>query len=53
MARNKKQTSKAVATKASQILKDGRYSDKSKSVAGSAWHRPDRARRNKPNPDGQ
>ena len=36
MARNKKQTSKAVATKASQILKDGRYSDKSKSVAGSA-----------------
>ena len=36
MARNKKQTSKAVATKASQILKGGRYSDKSKSVAGSA-----------------
>lgn len=36
MASNKKQTSKAVATKASQILKDGRYSDKSKSVAGSA-----------------
>lgn len=36
MASNKKQTSKAVATKASQILKDGRYSGKSKSVAGSA-----------------
>lgn len=36
MARNKKQTSKAVATKANQILKDGRYSGKSKSVAGSA-----------------
>lgn len=33
---NKKQTSKAVASKASDILRDGRYSDKSKSVAGSA-----------------
>lgn len=33
---NKKQTSKTVATKASKILKDGRYSSKSKSVAGSA-----------------
>ena len=36
MASNRKQTSKAVATKASQILKDGRYSSKSKSVAVSA-----------------
>lgn len=36
MASNKKQTSKAVSTKASQILKDGRYSGMSKSVAGSA-----------------
>lgn len=36
MASNKKQTSKAVATKASQILRDNRYSGKSKSVAGSA-----------------
>lgn len=36
MASNRKQTSKAVATKASQILKDGRYSSKSKSAAGSA-----------------
>ena len=36
MASNRKQTSKAVATKASQILKDGRYSSKSKSVEGSA-----------------
>lgn len=36
MAKNSKQTSKAVATKASQILKDNRYSRKSKSVAGSA-----------------
>ena len=36
MASNRKQTSKAVANKASQILKDGRYSSKSKSVAGSA-----------------
>lgn len=36
MASNKKQTSTAVATKASQILRDNRYSGKSKSVAGSA-----------------
>lgn len=33
---NTKSTSKAVASEASDILKDGRYSDKSKSVAGSA-----------------
>lgn len=33
---NKKQTSKSVASKASDILRDNRYSDKSKSVAGSA-----------------
>lgn len=33
---NKKQTSKSVATKASQILRDGRYGSKAKSVAGSA-----------------
>ena len=33
---NTKQTSKSVATKASDILRDKRYSDKSKSVAGSA-----------------
>lgn len=33
---NKKQTSKPVASKASEILRDDRYSDKSKSVAGSA-----------------
>jgi len=33
---NTKQTSKNVASKASTILKDNRYSDKSKSVAGSA-----------------
>lgn len=36
MAKNSKQTSKAVATRASRILKDGRYSKASKSVAGSA-----------------
>lgn len=36
MAKNTKQTSKAVATKASKILRDNRYSAKSKSVAGSA-----------------
>jgi hypothetical protein len=33
---NKKQTSKTVAKKASQILRDGRYGNKTKSVAGSA-----------------
>ena len=33
---NKKQTSKAVASKASDILRNGRYSDKAKSVAASA-----------------
>lgn len=33
---NTKKTSKAVATKASKILTDGRYSATSKSVAGSA-----------------
>lgn len=36
MAKNSKQTSKSVATKASKILKDGRYGKDSKSVAGSA-----------------
>jgi len=33
---NSKQTSRKVASKASKILTDGRYSDASKSVAGSA-----------------
>lgn len=33
---NKKQTSKSVASKASKILRDNRYSSTSKSVAGSA-----------------
>lgn len=36
MEKNSKQTSKSVATKASKILKDGRYGKNSKSVAGSA-----------------
>ena len=36
MAKNTKQTSKSVATKASEILKDNRFSDKAKSVAASA-----------------
>ncbi len=36
MANNSKQTSKAVASKASKVLSDGRYSKTSKSVAGSA-----------------
>lgn len=33
---NKRQTSKPVASKASKILKDGRYGKNVKSVAGSA-----------------
>ena len=33
---NKKQTSKAVASKAAKILSDKRYGSNSKSVAGSA-----------------
>lgn len=36
MAKNSKQTSKVVASKASRILRDGRYGKNSKSVAGSA-----------------
>lgn len=34
--KNSKQTSKSIASKASKILKDNRYSSTSKSVAGSA-----------------
>lgn len=33
---NRKQTSKSVSTKASAILRDGRYGKNVKSVAGSA-----------------
>lgn len=36
MAGNKKQTSYVAAKKASAILRDNRYSKKSRSVAGSA-----------------
>ena len=36
---NTKQTSASVASKASAILRDGRYSKTSKSVAGSALAR--------------
>lgn len=36
MAKNTKQTSKSVASKASAILRDGRSSARTKSVAGSA-----------------
>ena len=45
MARNRKQTSKKVASKASKILKDGRYSKTSKSVAGSALSQTRRGRK--------
>lgn len=36
MTKNAQQTSKIVASKASKILRDGRYSKMAKSVAGSA-----------------
>lgn len=36
MTKNAKQISKTVASKASKVLRDGRYSKTSKSVAGSA-----------------
>ena len=36
MAKYSKQTSKAVASKASKVLRDSRYSKTSKSIAGSA-----------------
>lgn len=36
MAKNSKQTSKAIASNASKILKDVRYGKTAKSVAGSA-----------------
>lgn len=36
MAKNVKQTNRAVASAASKILRDGRYGKASKSVAGSA-----------------
>lgn len=36
MAKNLKQTSKTVASKASKVLQDSRYSKTSKSIAGSA-----------------
>lgn len=36
MTKNAKQTSKTVASKASKVLRDGKYSKTSKSVAGSA-----------------
>lgn len=36
MSSNKKETSRRVASIASDVLRDKRYSDKSKSVAGSA-----------------
>ena len=42
---NKKQTSKSVASKASEILRDNRYSDKSKSVAVSALSQTKKSKR--------
>lgn len=36
MAKNSKQTSKTVSSKASKVLRDSRYSKTSKSIAGSA-----------------
>lgn len=45
MAENSKQTSKNVAAKASKVLRDGRYSKISKSVAGSALAQTKKSRR--------
>ncbi len=36
MAKNSNQTSKVVASKASKVIRDGRFSKTSKSVAGNA-----------------
>lgn len=44
---NPKQTSATVAKKASQILRDNRYSPKSKSVAGSALSQAKPSRKSK------
>ncbi|MCL6611026.1 MAG: hypothetical protein K6T66_05730 [Peptococcaceae bacterium] len=45
---NKKQTSPGVAKKASKILRDERYSETSKSVAGSALSQTATSRKSKP-----
>ncbi len=45
MQKNSKQTSKRVVSKASKVMRDGRYSKTAKSVAGSALPRSDRYRR--------
>ena len=47
MAKNAKQTQKSVASKASKILRDNRYSKTSKSVAGSALAQAAKSRGNK------
>lgn len=43
----KKVTSKRVATKASKVLRDARYSKTSKSVAGSALSQREKSKRKK------
>jgi hypothetical protein len=42
-------TSKKIATKASKVLRDGRFSKTSKSVAGSALAGQKKAKRNRAN----
>lgn len=44
---NTKQTSKSVASKASKILKDSRYSATAKSVAGSALAQTKKSKKSK------
>lgn len=45
MAKNSKQTSKTVVSKASKIMRDGRYSKAAKSVAASALAQTKKGRR--------
>ena len=47
MAKNSKQTSKRVASIASDVLRDNRYSPKSKSAAGSALAQTPKSRKKK------
>lgn len=43
----KKTTSKKVASTASKVLRDGRYSDKAKSTAGSALSQREKPKKSK------
>ena len=47
MAKNTKQTSKRVASIASTVLRDNRYSDKAKSAAASALSQAPKSKKSK------